>query len=220
MSSKISTMALIGFLVLVIATFGSVSGLEPSLLDVTAIVCPAEKPYICLPYGVCCGGDQFCFQGSCESCFPADVSEESFLLKWCQEKGLQDVSVMRHHSCALACYARFNSSVLQTHKDKEEDTYFTDRTIIIAATASVIFIQFVVIVILIKCLVSPRRRVEENRAREESTKTVEASNQINEMMEQPTDVDTPMDRMRAIRQLSHPESIEETIPLTDITINP
>ncbi|KAK0061280.1 hypothetical protein Bpfe_009441 [Biomphalaria pfeifferi] len=75
----------------------------PSLEDVTAAKCENDRPFKCLPYGTCCRGDQFCFKGACESCFPA----EKDLLHWCQTVGLHNVSEMRDVTCSLACQARF-----------------------------------------------------------------------------------------------------------------
>ncbi|KAH9495128.1 hypothetical protein Btru_018265 [Bulinus truncatus] len=79
----------------------------PSLGDLLVIQCPAERPFKCLPYGNCCGGDQFCHEGICASCFPRDVSDED-LLTWCREVGQHDVTQMRHASCRAACFFKFN----------------------------------------------------------------------------------------------------------------
>ncbi|KAK6965156.1 cytochrome P450 2 subfamily U member 1 [Biomphalaria glabrata] len=89
------------------------SGQGPQLPDLLAIECTEKGPYFCRPYGLCCRGDQFCLEGECLSCFPSDVPEEK-LLDWCRDFG-QSVELMRHWSCRLACFFKFNAlDVLQS----------------------------------------------------------------------------------------------------------
>lgn len=84
---------------------------DPDLETLTKIVCPAQRPTICLPYGACCRVSEFCHSGLCESCFPMSVPAER-LLEWCRHTGLTNVTSMRHSSCRLACHDKFSDTLL------------------------------------------------------------------------------------------------------------
>ncbi|CAL1532871.1 unnamed protein product [Lymnaea stagnalis] len=96
----------------------------PTLETITGIVCPADRPAICLPYGACCKVSEFCHSGLCESCFPLNVPEES-RLEWCRHTGVTNVTSMRHHTCRLACQDVFSETLLsvcpKTHEDNKVD---------------------------------------------------------------------------------------------------
>ncbi|CAL1532872.1 unnamed protein product [Lymnaea stagnalis] len=84
---------------------------EPTLSDLLQVRCPSDHPFMCLPYGTCCRGSEFCHSGLCESCFPRDVPE-SQLLSWCRDVGQHNVSLMRSEACRLACQDKFSSAEL------------------------------------------------------------------------------------------------------------
>ncbi|KAH9524796.1 hypothetical protein Btru_027853 [Bulinus truncatus] len=91
----------------------------PTIDQLLQIQCHHPKSYICLPYGICCSGGEFCFQGQCHDCFPKEVKED--LLSWCREHGLHNVSLMGHPSCGLACQARFNVSQLNDFSEYQKN---------------------------------------------------------------------------------------------------
>ncbi|XP_059167336.1 uncharacterized protein LOC131949447 [Physella acuta] len=82
---------------------------EPTLKEITERECSSDKPFKCLPYGVCYNADQFCHAGTVESCFPKNVTTDQ-LENWCKTTGQFRPELMRDPKlCALSCQARFPS---------------------------------------------------------------------------------------------------------------
>ncbi|CAL1544383.1 unnamed protein product [Lymnaea stagnalis] len=96
----------------------------PTVEALDKMICPPDKPNKCLPYGVCCGYDQFCYSGMCESCLPHHLQEHE-QLNWCRQHGVHNVSLMRDPSCRVACQAKFTPHELNGHSKTKtkEDTH-------------------------------------------------------------------------------------------------
>ncbi|XP_059167360.1 uncharacterized protein LOC131949472 [Physella acuta] len=89
----------------------------PTLEELTELKCNSEKPFKCLPYGVCYNADEFCHAGTVESCFPTNVTTDQ-LENWCKTTGQFRPEFMRDPKlCALACQARFPSLNLSNAVD-------------------------------------------------------------------------------------------------------
>ncbi|XP_059167359.1 uncharacterized protein LOC131949470 [Physella acuta] len=90
----------------------------PTLEELTALKCNSDKPFKCLPYGVCYNADQFCVAGDVESCFPKNITTDQ-LENWCKTTGQFRPELMRDPKlCALACQARFPSLNLSNAVDQ------------------------------------------------------------------------------------------------------
>ncbi|XP_059142477.1 uncharacterized protein LOC131930118 isoform X2 [Physella acuta] len=74
--------------------------------------CNTEKPFPCPAYGICCRADQFCSDksGTCEECFPVNISERKDRLKFCydEQQMKRTNSRMRGNTCVGACTTVFN----------------------------------------------------------------------------------------------------------------
>ncbi|XP_059167358.1 uncharacterized protein LOC131949469 [Physella acuta] len=90
----------------------------PTLEELTALQCNFDRPFKCLPYGVCYNADEFCHAGTVESCFPTNVITNQ-LENWCKTTGQFRPELMRDPKlCALACQARFPSLNLSNAVDQ------------------------------------------------------------------------------------------------------
>ncbi|CAL1532877.1 unnamed protein product [Lymnaea stagnalis] len=111
-SPVISKMILMQLLVFIVFTSADASA--PTLDDLTHINCTTSAPNLCVPYGVCCSNSEFCHAGMCETCFTREVLAlpDQDKLEWCRDLGQFDGSLMRHHTCRLACQGLFTSAQL------------------------------------------------------------------------------------------------------------
>ncbi|XP_059179408.1 uncharacterized protein LOC131958407 [Physella acuta] len=104
--------------VVIILLMSGIKSTPPTLEDLTALKCRSEKPFLCLPYGVCYNADSFCYHGSIESCFPGNITAEQ-LEQWCRSIGQHRPELMRDTAlCSLACQARFSSLDLSNAVEK------------------------------------------------------------------------------------------------------
>ncbi|BFZ25988.1 hypothetical protein BsWGS_29027 [Bradybaena similaris] len=87
----------------------------PTLDDVTHARCPEDRPYKCLPYGVCYNVESYCssISRTIEPCFPSRLLDnDAGLMSWCKQFVQGEVLNLPHHSCLFACYHRFNATQL------------------------------------------------------------------------------------------------------------
>ncbi|XP_059154457.1 uncharacterized protein LOC131939945 [Physella acuta] len=89
-----------------------------------------DKPYSCLPQGICYGNVEFCYNGQVESCFSFNLSSVTFK-KWCETQG----HLKRNGSSNLAC---------DTHFDLREEE---GRRILISIVVAVIVVLIIFIII-------------------------------------------------------------------------
>jgi hypothetical protein len=73
-------------------------------IDLSKVLCPPEKPFICWPYGKCYGTDQYCDlkARAVASCYPAEVSGQAAALTYCQQVAA-NVSELIHPTCRPGC---------------------------------------------------------------------------------------------------------------------
>uniref|UniRef100_A0A0B6ZNT5 Uncharacterized protein n=1 Tax=Arion vulgaris TaxID=1028688 RepID=A0A0B6ZNT5_9EUPU len=97
----------------------------PTLEDVSKAFCPDNKPYKCLPYGMCYNQESYCSNVSrtIESCFPEGLlRNEIDLLAWCTVGDFGKTAIFPHKSCLYACHHRFRSPQLTTTQQNPPST--------------------------------------------------------------------------------------------------
>ncbi|KAH9490070.1 hypothetical protein Btru_035155 [Bulinus truncatus] len=176
--------------------------------------CPDDRPYICVKYGKCCSGDQFCHAGVCESCFPAGLSEGE-LLAWCKDKGQHNVTLMRHGSCRLACHFKFKASAFSCVEEN---------------TPSHWMILFIVTIVLLVCLgvcaaificVKNKRRVRDRHRKKKqkvvynSGRMTEDADLLNTSGETPPPVQKNLMRSLSNESNPTPTMVLITLPIRD-----
>ncbi|KAH9514208.1 hypothetical protein Btru_030546 [Bulinus truncatus] len=150
---------------------------QPTLEEVSAVQCPTERPFKCLPYGSCCGGDQYCSTETrtCESCFPRLPPTD--LLAWCRNVGLYNVSRMQHETCKLACQAKFTVQDLaadvspsvdqgmdnESNSCKDQEDYWYHRFMVMCIVSVILLCSTVTFLSLLCYIMFGRRRRRSSR---------------------------------------------------------